>query len=59
MAYAETTNNNNVISFNLGRAQEQMQELTIGLIMLNMGLDFAQHYYCELDNILKELDDIL
>jgi hypothetical protein len=59
MAYAETTKNNNVLSFNLGRAQKQLQELSTGLIMLNMGLDFAQHYYRELGNILKELEGIL
>jgi hypothetical protein len=59
MAYAETAKNNNVISFNLGKAQQQLKELSTGLIMLNMGLDIAQHYYRELGNILKELESIV
>ena len=59
VAYAQHKEKNGVITFNLAKAQEQLQGRSAGVIMLNMGLDFAQDYYRELGSILKELDTIL
>ena len=59
MAYAEHKEKNGVITFNLGKAQEQLRGRSTGVSLLSMGLDFAQHYYRELGSILKELDTIL
>jgi hypothetical protein len=59
LAYAEHRKNGNTLSFSLGRAQQQLQGLSTGLILFNMGLDIAQHYYGEIGSVLKELKGIL